>query len=113
MVLYNQHQRVKIIELEEDLPVGSNQMVGIELGNGTRKHVLLEKVQLLDESDAEDSPIPSRTQQSTAKADSLNLTRAELQIAIDVVEANHGLFRGFPGFKECVPRTHIVDERCN
>jgi hypothetical protein len=41
----------------------------------------------------------------------LNLTRAELQTAIDVFEANHGKVEGlFP--RECVPGTHIVDQKC-
>ena len=55
---------MKIVRLDEDLPVGSDQMIGIELKNGTHRTVL-HKVQRLDESDAEDSgALPHTTDNS-------------------------------------------------
>merc|ERR1711871_1131 len=66
MVLYDQNKRVQIVQLNEDLPEGSEQ-VGIKLGNGNVKYVPLHKLQLLEESDAEDSPAPSRVQRPDAE----------------------------------------------
>ena len=58
------------------------------------------------------SPDRARGPEPIAREGNLNLTRAQLQAAIDVFEANHGLLEGRADFKKLVPGTHIVNQRC-